>query len=166
MAHAASADAALADAAVAAEKRLLLFGDSLTAGYGLSEAQGFAAQLQRALDARGHTVEVINAGVSGDTSAGGLARLDWSLASKPTHALLELGANDALRGLDPAAMEQNLDGIITGMKDAALASKAYMRKWDEMWPDATVLDLPKAGHYWQEDDPDAAATAIIRAYGA
>lgn len=104
--------------AAAAEKRLLLFGDSLTAGYGLSEDQGFAAQLQRALDAGGHTVEVINAGVSGDTSASGLARLDWSLASKPTHALVELGANDALRGLDPAAMERNLDGIITGMRNA------------------------------------------------
>lgn len=105
-------------AASAAEKRLLLFGDSLTAGYGLSEEDGFAAQLQRALDARGHEVEIINAGVSGDTSAGGLARLEWSLASNPTHALVELGANDALRGLDPAAMEQNLDRIISGMQDA------------------------------------------------
>lgn len=104
--------------AATAEKRLLLFGDSLTAGYGLPEDQGFAAQLQRALNARGHSVEVINAGVSGDTSAGGLARLDWSLAGKPTHALVELGANDALRGLDPGAMEQNLDAIITGMKEA------------------------------------------------
>ena len=101
--------------AEAAEKRLLLLGDSLTAGYGLSENDGFAAQLQRTLHARGHAVQVINAGVSGDTSAGGLARLGWSLADKPTHALVELGANDALRGLSPAAMEQNLDGIITGL---------------------------------------------------
>ncbi len=106
--------------ALANQQTLLLFGDSLTAGYGLSERQGFAAQLQRALDARGHSVEVINAGVSGDTSAGGLARLNWSLASKPTHALVELGANDALRGLSPAAMEQNLDGIISGMKAAGV----------------------------------------------
>ena len=104
--------------AEAAEKRLLLLGDSLTAGYGLSENDGFAAQLQRPLRARGHAVQVINAGVSGDTSAGGLARLGWSLADKPTHALVELGANDALRGLSPAAMEQNLDGIITGLLDA------------------------------------------------
>ena len=107
----------MADSANAAQKRLLLFGDSLTAGYGLPESDGFAAQLQRALDARGHSVEVINAGVSGDTSAGGLARLAWSMASNPTHALVELGANDALRGLPPDAMEENLDAIITGMKD-------------------------------------------------
>ena len=105
-------------AADAVEKRLLLLGDSLTAGYGLPQEDGFAAQLQQALQARGHTVQVINAGVSGDTSAGGLARLDWSLADKPTHALVELGANDALRGLSPAAMEQNLDGIITGLTNA------------------------------------------------
>lgn len=105
-------------AADAAEKRLLLLGDSLTAGYGLPQEDGFAAQLQRALRARGHAVQVINAGVSGDTSAGGLARLGWSLADKPTHAMVELGANDALRGLSPAAMEENLDGIITGLTDA------------------------------------------------
>lgn len=110
----------LAGDAGAAAQRLLLFGDSLTAGYGLSEDQGFAAQLQRALDERDYSVEVINAGVSGDTSAGGLARLGWSLASNPTHAVVELGANDALRGLDPAAMEQNLDGIITGLQDAGV----------------------------------------------
>ncbi len=110
----------VAGEALAAAQRLLLFGDSLTAGYGLPEDQGFAAQLQRALDARGHSVEVINAGVSGDTSAGGLARLGWSLDSNPTHAVVELGANDALRGLDPAAMERNLDGIITGLQDAGV----------------------------------------------
>ena len=68
--------------AEAAEKRLLLLGDSLTAGYGLPAEDGFAAQLQRALTERGHDVRVLNAGVSGDTSAGGLARLDWSLAEK------------------------------------------------------------------------------------
>ncbi|MGY9054642.1 MAG: arylesterase [Alphaproteobacteria bacterium] len=100
----------------AASKRLLLLGDSLTAGYGLPTDQGFAAQLHRALTQRGHQVVVIDAGVSGDTSAGGLARLDWSLGDKPTHAMIELGANDALRGLPPAAMEQNLDGIIKGLK--------------------------------------------------
>lgn len=105
--------------ALAAEKRLLLLGDSLTAGYGLAPGQGFAPQLERALRGAGHSeVAVINAGVSGDTSAGGLARLDWSLADNPTHAVLELGANDALRGLDPAAMERNLDAIISGLKQA------------------------------------------------
>ena len=102
----------------AAEKRLLLLGDSLTAGYGLPAEDGFAAQLQRALTARGHDVQVLDAGVSGDTSAGGLARLGWSLADKPTHAVVELGANDALRGLPPGAMEQNLDQIIEQLKAA------------------------------------------------
>lgn len=107
--------------ASASEKRLLLLGDSLTAGYGLPAKEGFAAQLQRALDARGHAVQVLNAGVSGDTSAGGLARLGWSLSENPTHAVVELGANDALRGLRPAAMEQNLDDIVAQLQDAGVA---------------------------------------------
>jgi len=107
--------------ASASEKRLLLLGDSLTAGYGLPAKQGFAAQLQRALSARGHAVQVLNAGVSGDTSAGGLARLGWSLSENPTHAVVELGANDALRGLRPAAMEQNLDDIVAQLQDAGVA---------------------------------------------
>ena len=107
--------------AEAAEKRLLLLGDSLTAGYGLPAEDGFAAQLQRALTERGHDVRVLNAGVSGDTSAGGLARLDWSLAEDPTHAVVELGANDALRGLPPARMEENLDAIITRLQEAGAA---------------------------------------------
>lgn len=102
----------------AAQKRLLLLGDSLTAGYGLPAEDGFAAQLQQALTARGHDVLVLDAGVSGDTSAGGLARLGWSLADKPTHSVVELGANDALRGLSPTAMEQNLDQILVQLKDA------------------------------------------------
>jgi len=109
--------ALVASEAEAAEKRLLLLGDSLIAGYGLPPGEGFAAQLERALDKRGYDVEVIDAGVSGDTTAGGLARLDWSLAADPTHAVVELGANDALRGLDPAAMKQNLDAIITRLKE-------------------------------------------------
>jgi acyl-CoA thioesterase I len=111
----------VASASEAAEKRLLLLGDSLTAGYGLPPEDGFAQQLQRALDARGAEVTVIDAGVSGDTSAGGLARLQWSLGDKPTHALVELGANDALRGLPPEAMEKNLDEIITTLQEAGVA---------------------------------------------
>ncbi len=104
----------------AAQKRLLLLGDSLTAGYGLPAADGFAQQLQRTLSARGHDVLVLDAGVSGDTSAAGLARLDWSLADKPTHAVIELGANDALRGLSPQAMEANLDQIVNRLKAAGV----------------------------------------------
>ena len=93
----------LAPAAWAAPIAILAFGDSLTAGYGLAQADGFPAQLQAALARKGIATRVVDGGVSGDTSAGGLARLDWSLADKPDLVILELGANDALRGLDPAA---------------------------------------------------------------
>lgn len=107
-----------AAAARAETARLLLFGDSLTAGYGLPVAQGFPARLEAALRAEGVDVQVINGGVSGDTSAGGLERIDWALADRPTHVLLALGANDALRGLDPARTEANLDAIIRKVEAA------------------------------------------------
>jgi acyl-CoA thioesterase-1 len=100
----------------AAEKRLMVLGDSLTAGYGLPSAQAFPVRLEAALRAKGVAVTVINAGVSGDTTAGGLARLDWSLADKPTHVIVELGANDMLRGLDPAQARRNLDQILTRLR--------------------------------------------------
>jgi acyl-CoA thioesterase-1 len=100
----------------AAELRVLALGDSLTAGYGLAAADAFPSQLERALRAAGVPARLINAGVSGDTSAGGLARLDWALAEKPDAVVLCLGANDALRGLDPAQMEANLDKILTRLR--------------------------------------------------
>jgi acyl-CoA thioesterase I len=93
-------------------KKLLVLGDSLAAGYGLPADQGFTTKLGAALRAVGRDVAVINAGVSGDTSAGGLARLDWSLGDRPDFVIVELGANDGLRGLDPAAMKANLDAIL------------------------------------------------------
>lgn len=105
-----------ASAALAEPVRILALGDSLTAGYGLLAEQGFPAQLEKALRDQGVDVRVINAGVSGDTSAGGLARLDWALAEKPDVAIVELGANDGLRGLDPAKMQANLDAILTRLK--------------------------------------------------
>jgi acyl-CoA thioesterase-1 len=92
--------------------KLLVVGDSLTAGYGLPSEESFTAQLQAALKADGLNVTVVNAGVSGDTSAGGLARLDWLLADKPDFALVELGANDGLRGLDPQVTYDNLDAVL------------------------------------------------------
>jgi acyl-CoA thioesterase I len=98
--------------AQAAPPRLLVLGDSLTAGYGLPHADGFQAQLQQALGARGHTVRVIDGAVSGDTSAGGRARLDWALGDGADAAIVELGANDGLRGLDPREMEANLAAIL------------------------------------------------------
>lgn len=98
--------------AIAAPLRILALGDSLTAGYGLPAEQSFPSQLEQALRARGHDVQVINAGVSGDTSAGGLARLDWVMAEQPQAAIVALGANDGLRGLDPAQTHTNLAAIV------------------------------------------------------
>lgn len=96
--------------------RVLAFGDSLTAGYGLPKEASFTAQLERALQEEGVAVTVIDAGVSGDTSAGGLARLDWTLAGTshggPDAVIVELGANDALRGIDPEVTYDNLDAIL------------------------------------------------------
>lgn len=97
----------------AAEFRLLALGDSLTAGYGLPADQGFVPRLQAALRKKGLAVTVINAGVSGDTSADGLARLDWALAEPVDGAIVELGANDGLRGLDTGHLYDNLDGVLT-----------------------------------------------------
>jgi acyl-CoA thioesterase I len=95
---------------------ILAFGDSLTAGFGVQLNESFPAQLQMALQAKGHKVQVINAGVSGDTTAGGLMRLDWSLQPKPDGVILELGANDALRGVDPNVPRTNLDTILATLK--------------------------------------------------
>jgi acyl-CoA thioesterase-1 len=96
----------------AAPIRLLVLGDSLTAGYGLAHEEAFQAQLAAALHARGHDVALLDAAVSGDTTAGGRARLDWALADGADIALVELGGNDGLRGLDPAATEANLAAIL------------------------------------------------------
>lgn len=97
--------------------RIVVLGDSLTAGYGLEPEQSFPAQLQAALDARSIAATIVNAGVSGDTSAGGLARLDWVLKENPDAVIVELGANDGLRGLDPGETYANLDAIVTRLKD-------------------------------------------------
>jgi acyl-CoA thioesterase-1 len=106
-------------ASAAEATRILALGDSLTQGYGVPPGMDFPNVLERALKARGVNAGVINAGVSGDTSAGGLARLDWSLGdakSGPDAAIVELGANDGLRGLSPAEMERNLDAILAKLK--------------------------------------------------
>lgn len=92
--------------------RLTILGDSLTAGYGLAVGEGFPARLAAALGAAGVDCEVIDAGVSGDTTAGGLSRLDWVLSDSPTHLMVELGGNDGLRALPVEQMEANLDEIV------------------------------------------------------
>jgi len=103
---------AVVQPARAAPVRLLILGDSLSAGYGLPHADSFEAQLAAALRAHGHAVHIIDGAVSGDTSAGGLARLDWTLADGADVAIVELGANDGLRGVEPADTEKNLTAIL------------------------------------------------------
>ena len=100
--------------------KLVVLGDSLAAGYGVKPDQAIPARLEAALKAGGRNVSVINHGVSGDTTAGGVERIDWMLADKPDIVLVELGANDALRGSDPASAERNLDAIITKLKAAGV----------------------------------------------
>lgn len=100
--------------------KLAILGDSLAAGYGLAPAQAFPARLQAALKEKGRNVTVINHGVSGDTTAGGVERLDWMLGDKPDIVLVELGGNDALRAVDPAATERNLDAIVKKLKEAGV----------------------------------------------
>ncbi len=95
---------------------IVALGDSLTAGYGLGPGEGFPAQLQKALRADGHDVKVVDAGVSGDTSTGGLGRLDWSVGEGADMVIVELGANDALRGIDPAETKKALTAIVKRLK--------------------------------------------------
>lgn len=95
--------------------KVVALGTSLTAGYGLEQAEGFVPQLQAALEAKGLDVEVENAGVSGDTSAGGLARLDWSIDDDVDAVIVELGSNDALRGFDPQQTRNNLTAILEAL---------------------------------------------------
>ena len=96
--------------------RIVALGDSLTAGFGLPQSAAFPAVLERALKARGHQVEIVNAGVSGDTATCGLDRLDWSVPDGTDAVIVELGANDMLRGVDPAVTRQALEAIVTRLK--------------------------------------------------
>ncbi len=142
--------AALGLAASPAQARLLrvvALGDSLTAGYGLPPGQAFPDALGRALKTRGWDVEVANAGVSGETAADGLARYDWSVPEGTDALIVELGANDMLRGQDPAAAEAALAQILararaahiatllTGMRAAPNYGPDYQRRFDAIYPD-------------------------------
>ena len=111
------ATAGLAGAAQAEPYRIVGFGDSLMAGYQLGPGEGFPDRLQAALRAKGRDVEVTGAGVSGDTSSGGLARLDWSVPDGTDLVILELGANDMLRGIMPELTEKNLDAMLSRLKE-------------------------------------------------
>jgi len=139
----------------AAGTRILALGDSLTAGFGLMPGEAFPARLQAQLRAQGIAVEVQNAGVSGDTTADGLARLDWALADHPDVVLVELGANDALRGIDPKVTYANLDKILArleaggarvmllGMLAPPNWGREYQDRFDAIYPDlAKKYDVP------------------------
>ncbi|MBT3069500.1 arylesterase [Rhodomicrobium sp. Az07] len=125
---------------------ILALGDSLTAGFQLPPDKSFPAQLQAALRAKGHAVRVLNAGVSGDTAADGAARLDWSISEPVDVAIVEFGANDMLRGLDPKQTEASLDAILKALSEKRIeflvAGMEPLRNWGEdyaarfrtMWP--------------------------------
>jgi acyl-CoA thioesterase-1 len=122
--------------AFAAGKRVLVFGDSLVAGLGLSDADGFVAQMQAALDKAGVAVNLVNGGVSGDTTATALARLDWALGDRPDGVLLEVGANDMLQGIDVQTISANLKAILGKLAAAGLpVFMAGMRANPGLGPD-------------------------------
>ncbi|MDH3467233.1 MAG: arylesterase [Gammaproteobacteria bacterium] len=133
--------------AAATAVRILTLGDSLTAGYGLIEADSFPAQLQAALTERGFNVDVLNGGVSGDTTSAGRARLEWALSDQPDVVIVELGANDGLRGIDPELTRDNLAAILealrakdvrvllTGMYAPPNLGSDYSERFNAIYPD-------------------------------
>lgn len=138
--------AGLAQPAHSATTRIVALGDSLTAGYGLPKDDAFPRKLEAALKRKGHDVVIENAGVSGDTTTGGRQRLDWALSNDPELVIVELGANDALRGVDPAITEKNLDAILkeldkrgttvvlAGMQAPRNFGPEYAREFDSIYP--------------------------------
>ena len=144
----ASAGGFAAPAAKPAAKpvRILILGDSLIQGYGLPPGTDFPNQLERALRAKGVNVDIVNGGVSGDTSAGGLARIEWSLTDAPDAAIVEFGGNDALRGLAPSDTERNIGAILArlrarhipvllaGIRSPRNMGADYTREFDAVFP--------------------------------
>ncbi|RKE80100.1 arylesterase [Rhizobium sp. AG855] len=142
-------------ASLAEPLKVVGFGDSLMAGYQLPQDDALPAQLQRNLVAKGHDVVIKNAGVSGDTTSGGLARVDWSVPDGTDGVILELGANDALRGIPPEQTARNLDQIITRLKARNISvlligmlappnmGGDYAERFNAIYPDlAKKYDLP------------------------
>ncbi|MEM9575854.1 MAG: arylesterase [Pseudomonadota bacterium] len=137
----------LPQAAMADEVVIAALGDSLTQGYGLIQEQGFVPQLQAWLDANGVEARLINAGVSGDTTAGGLARVGWTLTPEVDGMIVALGGNDLLRGLDPSVSRANIEGILqaaaelsvevllVGMQAPGNFGPAYKSEFDAIYPD-------------------------------
>ncbi|SDX86915.1 arylesterase [Citreimonas salinaria] len=185
--------AGLASAPAQAQQTdILALGDSLTQGYGLIEQEGFVPQLREWLAERGHDVRVVNAGVSGDTTAGGLSRVEWSLTPEIDAMIVALGGNDLLRGIAPEVARANLDGILQVAAERDLAvlligltapgnyGAAYKRDFDAMYPelaeeyDAVYLDdffaglrgpdggMPDAARFMQPDGIHPDATGVAR----
>lgn len=136
--------------AIASTKRLLVFGDSLSAGYQLPTSSAFPAVLERALRSRGWDVTVLNGSVSGDTASGGLQRLEWTLGAGAEAVIVQLGANDMLRGIDPGITERALDAILTkfserkipvlvaGMLAARGVGSSFRDRFDQIYPRLAV----------------------------
>lgn len=132
-----------------APTKIVVLGDSLSAGYKLPREAAFTSQLEAALKAKGYQVTVPNTGVSGETTSGGLSRLDWILADQPGLMIVELGANDGLRGIDPARTRENLDTILgklkargvpvvlAGMMAPRNLGSDYGKVFDAIYPDLT-----------------------------
>lgn len=143
----AAATMSIARAETAKPIHIVAFGDSLTSGYGLKQSQAFPVQLQKELRSRGHSVVVNNAGVAGDTTAAGLARFDWAIGDDVDAVILEFGANDALRGIDPKVTRENMQKLLaklkarnipvllTGMRSPANWGATYSDDFDAIFPD-------------------------------
>lgn len=127
--------------------KIVVLGDSLSAGYNLPREAAFTSQLEAALKAKGYDVSVPNTGVSGETSSGGLSRLDWTLGDKPALVIVELGANDGLRGIDPTLTRDNLDKIVAKLRERNVSvvlagmlaprnlGSEYGKVFDAIYPD-------------------------------
>lgn len=169
--------AAMLPAQAADDVHVLALGDSLTAGYGLAEGEGLVPQLNAWLQANGGGIMVENAGVSGDTSAGGLSRLDWALQSGAQAMIVTLGGNDLLRGLPPAQTRQNITAILSeaqkrklpvlliGMKAPANLGPSFQQDFDRLYPElAAEFGTLFIDSYFNLIDPDATDPGIIRAF--
>jgi acyl-CoA thioesterase-1 len=164
-------------AAQADSTRILALGDSLTAGYGLMDQDGLVPQLNAWFKADGTDITVVNAGVSGDTSAGGLSRLDWALDDGITAMMVILGGNDLLRGIAPQATRANLDAILqkaqarglkvllVGMKAPGNFGPAYKEEFDRLYPElAETYGARHIDSFFGLLDPDATDPAALSAF--
>ena len=168
---------AWASVAQAAPVEIVALGDSLTQGYGLPRGDGFVPQMQSWLRERGHDVELVNAGVSGDTTAGGLARADWSIEDDTDAMIVALGGNDLLRGIDPASSRRNLDAILkiaanrdvpvllVGLRAPSNFGPEFKAAFDAMYPDlARKYGTLHFADFFQGLASDGRAPADMRAF--